>query len=124
MKKYIRVLINPKNDSSKYLVIFEKRDCNCWNFPGGKVEKNETIKDACIREISEEISIRISELQFLTKKYIKANNTIWEGFYYYAKKYDGDVVLLEDKGLKYKYIDKKAIKENDNIFISAVASFL
>ena len=40
-----------------------------WEFPGGKVENNETNKDALKREIKEELNIKI----FVKKKLLKKN---------------------------------------------------
>ena len=34
---------------------------NLWEFPGGKVKKNETLEEALIRETKEEINIDLSE---------------------------------------------------------------
>jgi 8-oxo-dGTP diphosphatase len=36
-----------------------------WEFPGGKIEAQESHEDALIREINEELSMEISNLQFL-----------------------------------------------------------
>jgi A/G-specific adenine glycosylase len=38
-----------------------------WEFPGGKVLKNETSEQACIREIKEEVNLDISVNTFLTR---------------------------------------------------------
>lgn len=36
-----------------------------WEFPGGKLEPGETGADACIREIDEELHVRIAGLDYL-----------------------------------------------------------
>jgi len=38
-----------------------------WEFPGGKIQKNEKIKDACIREIKEETNLSVSVDSHLTR---------------------------------------------------------
>lgn len=36
-----------------------------WEFPGGKLEPGESGEEACIREISEELDVRIGNLDYL-----------------------------------------------------------
>ncbi|MGO2100256.1 NUDIX domain-containing protein [Vagococcus salmoninarum] len=49
------------NDRQEVLLVLRKKapDANCWSLPGGKVEWLETIEQATIREIKEEINLEV-----------------------------------------------------------------
>lgn len=71
MKKHIEVVAA--------ILTFEERYCavqrgpakldyisHKWEFPGGKVEKGESLEDAISRELQEELAIKITDPQLLT----------------------------------------------------------
>lgn len=61
----VAVIINSDNQ-----VLISKRASDvhqpdCWEFPGGKVESNESVASALVRELKEELGIEILEYKYL-----------------------------------------------------------
>lgn len=63
-----------RNNENKILIAqrnLRKSQGGLWEFPGGKIEPNETMEDAIVREIKEELDMDIIfESYFDEKKYI------------------------------------------------------
>lgn len=112
MRKFVRALINKDN---QYLLINENREQSTWNFPGGKVEINESPVEACKREVFEETNLIIDKLTLL----LKLNINGWEGYYYMAHNYHGNVILKEAKSKKYQYVSLEHFS-NFNYYISLI----
>lgn len=83
---------------------FKKSQGGLWEFPGGKVEKEESYEDALIREIKEELNADIE-----VNKYIGENIYHYPGkdiklIFYKAKLLSKNIELLEHED--YKWITK------------------
>ena len=84
-----------------------------WEFPGGKIKKNETSEDALIREINEELSINIfnyNELISYNFNYIDLGKTVFINFYL-IKNFTGKI--LNNFHNQLKWIEIKDIREYD-----------
>lgn len=84
MKKIISVVAAIiKNSENKYLCTLRpngKHLANLWEFPGGKIEKDETPHEALKREIREELSITL-----------QLNSTIFSNTFY---EYEHNIINL------------------------------
>ena len=66
MNTAVCVLVINKEEYS-FLSVSLKEDHEDFNLPGGKLEDNETLEEAGIREVKEETGIDICDLKFLYK---------------------------------------------------------
>ena len=60
-----------QNEEGKILIAqrnLKKSQGGLWEFPGGKIEPNETKEEAIIREIKEEMDIDIEAKKFIGQK--------------------------------------------------------
>lgn len=100
----VAILINSKNQ-----VLLAKRPPlksweGWWEFPGGKMEKDETSIDALHREIYEEIGVRVTKFEkWVTRKYSYENNDITLNFFK-VNEWEGEVTPKERQELVWTYI--------------------
>jgi 8-oxo-dGTP diphosphatase len=75
-----------------------------WEFPGGKIEENETAEDCLIREIKEELNI---EIQIIEQKSVNDHHYPDKSIRlipFICKHLSGDISLKEHKD--FKWLDK------------------
>ncbi|MEZ7515002.1 (deoxy)nucleoside triphosphate pyrophosphohydrolase [Flavobacterium frigidarium] len=82
-----------------------------WEFPGGKIEGNESEIDCIKREIREEINIEIKIIQKLPNSNYDYGNFKINLIPFLANYVSGKIVLLEHKA--YKLIDKSELLNLD-----------
>jgi 8-oxo-dGTP diphosphatase len=74
-----------------------------WEFPGGKIENNETEAESILREIKEEINIEIEIVERLSNNIHDYGNFKINLIPFIAKYVSGDIVLTEH--INYKLLD-------------------
>ena len=102
VKSFVRVVI--QNEKGELLVIFQKK-WNCWVFPGGKIEANETPLEAAKREVFEETNLVIEDLEIVGEQTFSKG---YMGYLVKANKYSGEIKIKELEkiaDIKFKQID-------------------
>ncbi|MAP61384.1 MAG: hypothetical protein CMF82_00280 [Candidatus Marinimicrobia bacterium] len=102
-------------------VILTKRSSNCksypnkFEFPGGKVEKGEGLKQALVRELKEELTIdvEIKNIIDFEKNNLKINNLSLTLFI--VNKWNGNIILDPDVHSTMVYIDFKDLIAVDDL---------
>jgi len=72
-----------------------------WEFPGGKREKDETMEQCLIREVYEELGIRIRPQKLLRRKDIENSGKKLSLFFYFCEWQNGDPRALDCKDFKW-----------------------
>ena len=106
------VTVNVVENNGEYLLAERSRD-NKWEFVGGKVEAGETIKEAALRELKEEVGLQAKIIE-VNGSYPSADNPEWELVPVHMKSYSRDVELA-DEHLQYDWIKPEEISEYDTL---------
>ena len=87
-----------KNEEGKILITkrnLQKSQGGLWEFPGGKIEPNETKENAIVREIREELDIDIQVEKYLSEKVFNYPEKDINLIALECKKINGDIKLIE-----------------------------
>lgn len=95
-----------------------------WEFPGGKIEKDETEEACIIREIKEELNLEIELSKRLSPSMFDYPNFSIELIPFLARQIGGQIMLNEHSD--YKYLEKRELLNLDwaEADISIVKEFL
>lgn len=100
-----------KDESEKILITqrnLKKAQGGLWEFPGGKIEPNETRENAIIREIKEELDIDIEVKSYLSEKVFNYPEKDINLIALECKKVNGEIRLLEHED--YKWVSKNELE--------------
>ena len=121
MTNVVAAIIKKNN---KYLIVQRNRKKHLglkWEFPGGKVQKNETFEEALAREIKEELNIKVSLQDKITEEKYKDEKIDIILHYYLCTQESGIIKLSEHEDLAWvekKDFDKYDFAEGDeNILV-------
>jgi len=104
-----------KNNEGRYLFIFRQ---GRWDIPKGKVEKNEGIKEAAVREVEEECGIEVSKLgkkicrtyhSYISREEVVLKKTYW---FKMRSNYTGKLKPQKEEGItdvRWLYKDEMGI---------------
>jgi len=74
-----------------------------WEFPGGKVDNDESFEQALKREIYEELSINIKIKEKITSEKFKDDKIDVEVHYFLCELTDEDIILSEHENMKWLF---------------------
>ena len=99
-----------KDEKGKILITrrnLKKAQGGLWEFPGGKIEPNETREDAIVREIKEELDIDIQVEKYLSERVFNYPEKDINLIALECKKINGDIKLLEHED--YKWVENSEL---------------
>jgi len=98
-----------------------------WEFPGGKIENNETGEEALIREFKEELDIDVKVLSKICKKEFKSETKNFTLIAYYIDALSYDIIKHEHSEIKWFTINEifnlKELVDSDKLLLNDIKDF-
>ena len=101
----IKAIIIDKNR-----VLCLKNERNEWDFPGGKINFNEDVKDCLMREVKEETNLSINNLNILKPLNLKFNDISVIVLLYSAAISCESPIIISHEHSEYNFFSKSEIK--------------
>lgn len=101
-----------RNNEGKILIAqrnLKKSQGGLWEFPGGKIEPNETKEEAIVREIKEELDIKIEAVRYLSEKVFKYPDKEVNLIAIECRHISGNIRMLEHEDVR--WVDKTELKQ-------------
>lgn len=102
-------------DNKILLMHRNTNDRKQWELPGGKLEKNELPEQAAIRELKEELNIKVQIIKYIGFKESLENGIILKYHWYKCKIEKGVPTLMEEKFDDIKYFSNDELLENKEL---------
>ena len=112
--------------NNQYLIVQRNRNKHLalkWEFPGGKVQDNETFTEALSREIKEELNITINMYEKIAEEKYKDEKIDIVLHYFLCSQKSGTIKLNEHEDLAWvekKDFDKYDFAEGDGNILSSL----
>lgn len=96
------------NTENKFVILKRSSDkkvhANLWNLPSGGIESGESLEDAGIREVYEEIGLKIDIVKTGTSIIIKINDDFNLNINYLLAKAENTEVKLNPENSEFKWV--------------------
>ncbi len=103
-KRVLKVVCGLIEKDGEYLIVQRPEGvmyATLWEFPGGKVEEEETYEEALIRELKEELDIEVEVLEALEVVEKDLPYLIIDLLPYHCRIIGGEIKLLEHLAMKW-----------------------
>ena len=122
-KKEIISIAIVKNEQGQFLITRRQKGQHLagkWEFPGGKVEDNESLEGAMIRELKEEVGLTVLDYSLFDSLVFQYDQLIVSLNFYLVNQFIGQAKGLEGQELKWVKLTDFANHEFPKANISVI----